>query len=300
MTVVLVAAVLGGGVWWLTQGGGPGAGSTPEATAVPPPLPAGPLQLLSANVDDVQFLATDQVSKSGDVVQATVLDVGKTASSISRRYAFEAKRESVDCKARRIGDEVAGYYDQSGKLVTHELQSGALGRPASGIDAEVAVVCAPPAAHARIAPGWKAVQREVQVAPDDLAARAKAAPTDPELWAWVCANGVRGHWSPSLPTDCDRAVQLNPTSTATLLDRAFLKLTLRHIPQAQADFAKAIAMDPNNAEALYGRDLARVIGGDRAGSKADRDHARALDPKVVEWIERNYRDFQVSEPYRSH
>ncbi|HEY3951281.1 hypothetical protein [Phenylobacterium sp.] len=300
MTVALVTAVLGGGLWWLTAGGGPGAGAAPEAAATPPALPTGPLQLLSANVDDVQYLAADQVTKTGDKVQAVVLDAGKTATSISRRYAFEAKRETIDCKARTIGEEVAGYYDGSGKLVTHELQSGALGRPVSGIDAEAAVVCGPPGAPARIVPGWTAVQRQVQTAPDDLVARAKATPQDAELWAWVCANGVRGHWSPSLPKDCDHAVALNPASTATLLDRAFLKLTLRHIPAAQADFSKAIALDPKNAEARFGRALALIMGGKAAAGRADRDRARALDPKVVAWIEANYRDFQVSEPYRSH
>jgi hypothetical protein len=298
--MVLVAAVLGGGLWWLTAGGGPGAGAAPEPAATPPPLPTGPLQLLSANVDDVQYLAADQVTKTGDKVQAVVLDAGKTATSISRRYAFEAKRETIDCKARTIGEEVAGYYDGSGQLVTHELQSGALGRPATGIDPEMPVVCGAPVAHPRSVQGWKAVQREVQTAPGDLITRAQAAPKDAELWAWVCADGVRGHWNASLPKWCDHAVALNPTSTATLLDRAFLKLTLRHIPEARADFAKAIAMDPKNAEALFGRSLATVMSGDRTGGKADRDRARGIDPKVVEWIERSYRDFQVSEPYRSH
>lgn len=297
-SVLVVMVVMGVGLWFLNRTGS--SSPAAQAAAQAPSLPTGPLQLLSANLDDVQFLAANQVARTGDRAQAVVLDAGKTATSISRRYAFEAKRETIDCKARTIGEEVAGYYDQAGRLVTHELQSGGLGRPVNGIDVEVAVVCGAIPGSPRITPGWRAVQREVQTAPDDLPARAKANPTDAELWAWVCANGVRGRRSPSLPEDCDHAVALNPNSTATLLDRAFLRLTTGHIPQAKADFAKAIAMDPKNAEALFGRALATIMGGEQTGGRADRDRARALDPKVVEWIERNYRDVHVAEPYRSN
>ena len=294
---IVVAAALAGGFWLLNRSG---SGSpTAQADAQPPPLPVGRLKLMSANVDDVQYLALDGTARTGDKAQVVVLDAGKTATSIGRRYAFAVKRETVSCANRRIGEEVAGYYDAAGKLVNHELLSGPLGRPVNGIDAEFAAVCQGAGLAGRTVPGWKGVQREVQTAPDDLAARAKAAPQDAELWAWVCANGVRGHWSPTLPKDCDHAVALDPASTPTLLDRAFLKLTTRHIPEARADFAKAIALDPNNAEALFGRALATIMSGDRTGGRADRDRARALDPKVVEWIEQNYRDFQISEPYRS-
>lgn len=298
ITFVVVAAVLAGGLWFMNRGGSGSPAAQADAQA--PPLPTGRLQWLSANVDDVQFLAADQVSKTGDLARVVVVDAGKTATSIQRKYAFEARRETIDCKARRIGNEVAGYYDGTGKLVTHELLSGDLGRPVSGIDVEVAVVCGPPGAPARTVPGWTAAQRQVQAAPDDLGARAKAAPKDAELWAWVCANGVRGHWNPGLPKDCDHAVALNPGSTATLLDRAFLKLATKGGPAAMPDFAKAIAMDPKNAEARFGRALALIIAGNPAAGKADREAARALDPRVVEWIEANYRQFQVSEPYRSH
>src|SRR5581483_7315760 len=206
--------VLAGGFWWMNRSG---AGSpAAQADAQPPPLPAGPLKLLSPNLDDVQFLAVDEVVRSGDKVQAVVLDAGKTATSIARKYAFEVKREAIDCRSRRIGGEMAGYYDAAGKLVTHELLSGDLGRPASGIDVEVAAVCGT-AGPTRVEAGWKAAQRDVQAPPADLIARAEAAPKDAELWAWVCADGARGHWNPSMPKWCDRAVALNPRSAAVLV-----------------------------------------------------------------------------------
>jgi hypothetical protein len=154
-----------------------------------------------------------------------------------------------------------------------------------------------PPAPRRAVIGYRAAQREVQSPPDDLYATASANPQDADAWAWVCASGARGHWRDSMPRDCDHAVSLQPKSTATILDRGFLKLLIGKRPAADADFGKALVIEPNNAVALFGHSLVAAMRGDMGASKRDRARALEIDPTVADWIEANYR-FQISDEYR--
>lgn len=292
----LGAAVLIGGALWISREHQ--APAPLQAALAVPPLPAGRLEFLSASVSEVRLLATDEIRTSGSSHAVTVLIVGKSPTAIAKRYAMLARRETVDCSQGRIFNEMAGEYDAKGALLNHELQSGPAGRPVEASDAEVARLCSEkPQPPRRTVIGYHAAQREVQSPPDDLYASATASPKDADLWAWVCASGARGHWRPSMPSDCDHAVSLQPKSTATILDRGFLKLLLGKRPAAGADFAKALAIEPNNALALFGRSLVSAMSGDMAASKRDRMAALAMDPTVPDWIEATYR-FQISDAYR--
>lgn len=274
-----------------------GAGDAPAASAKVPALPSGPLQYLEATVSDVRYLAGDQTTKGGKVAQATVLIVGKTAFSLRQKYAFMARRESIDCAGRQIFDELAAYYDAAGRLKTNEIQSSSLGRPAEADDPEVAIVCADTPPKLRTLAGYRDAQRQSQLPPDNLLALFAASPKDADLAAWVCAAGARGHWNPKLPQQCDQAVTLNPKSTASLLDRGFLKVAIGKNASADADFQKALALEPDNASALFGRSLMAGLRGDRVASRQDRNRALDLDPRAPDWLEANYR-VQISAEFR--
>jgi tetratricopeptide (TPR) repeat protein len=295
---VALVVVMGGAAVWLFIKGGPPAGGPLAAAAAAPALPTGKLLQLEAHVADVRYLAPADTRKTGNTAQATVLIVGRGPTSIADRYAFQVRRELIDCTNRRIGNELAGEYDGAGKLVNSELLSSTAGRPAAFDDTEVAAVCAAaPPAGLRIALGYKAAQRDVQSPPDNLIAQADAAPNDPDLAAWVCAAGARGRWNPSLPKQCDHAVALNPASAAVIADRGFLKLVLGKNPAADADFQKAVALDPASAGGLFGHSLVMSMRGDLGGARKIRDRALDLDPKVADWIEQTYR-FQITDEYR--
>jgi tetratricopeptide (TPR) repeat protein len=293
-----LVAVMGAGAVWLFVKGGASGGVGPAVATAAPPLPAGKLLQVDSHLAEARYVALDDTKKTGTTAQATVLIVGTGPKAVSDRYAFLVKRETVNCAARQIRDEVAGEYDAAGKLANSEILSSSLGRPATPADAEAPVVCAAsPPAGLRTAIGYKAAQRDVQSPPETLIAQADAAPRDPDLAAWVCAAGARGRWNPSLPKQCDHAVELNPTSAAVVVDRGFLKLVLGKNPAADADFQKAATIDPQSAGGLFGHSLVMAMRGDLEAARKIRDRALDLDPKVADWIEQTYR-FQITDKYR--
>lgn len=293
----LGAAVLAGAGWWTMRD--LNAKPAPQAAVAVPSLPTGALDQMAFSVSDVRYLAADQTHAAGGGFDATILIVGKSPTGIARRYAMVVRREILDCKQGRIFNEMAGEYDAAGKLLNYELLSGTAGRPVDASDQETARLCGEkPRPPLRRVTGFKAAQREVQSAPDDLFATADAHPDDAYAWAWVCASGAHGHWRDSMPADCDRAVALQPKSAATLLDRAFLKLKIGKLPGADADFGKALALDPQNATAIFGRSLVAAMRGDMAASRGYRTRALDIDSTVPDWIQATYM-FQISREFRT-
>ncbi|HLZ77616.1 hypothetical protein [Phenylobacterium sp.] len=298
LVFVGLVVVMGAAAVWLFLRGGSSGGAGPAVATAAPPLPTGKLEELESHLAQARYLAPDATAKTGTTAQATVLLVGTGPKAINDRYAFQVKRETIDCAAHSIRDEMAGEYDSAGKLVNSEILTSTVGRAADGLDAEVAAVCAAaPPTGLRVAQGYKAAQRDVQSPPDNLIAQADASPKDPDLAAWVCAAGARGRWNPSLPKQCDHAVALNPASAAVIVDRGFLKLVLGKNPAADADFQKAALIDPLSAGGLFGHSLVMAMRGDLAGARKVRDRALDLDPKVADWIEQTYR-FQITDQYR--
>jgi hypothetical protein len=291
-----VTAVVVGGAWWLIHSGAL-TGGTEAKPAAAPALPASALQYAGANVTQAHYLAAGDLKRSGKLSEATVLVVGKSADAIAHKYAFVAKRETVDCEAHTISGELAGEYDAKGTLKNTEYLTGAVGRTIESSDFEAGLVC-----DGKVAPGWRAVgdwkaaQRAMQTPPDDLLATAQANPKDAAAWAWLC-HGAPWHWRPQSFNDCDHAVSLQPHAAAVRVDRGFIALSTGHNAQAMADFGHVLASEADNGAALFGKSLAEALAGDKAAAKRDRDRALGIDPSIPDWIERTFR-FQISDPYR--
>jgi tetratricopeptide (TPR) repeat protein len=81
--------------------------------------------------------------------------------------------------------------------------------------------------------------------------------------------------------DCDAAIRSAPGDADMVELRAWLQLKLAHLPAAEADFTKVLALKPNTASALWGRHLERERAGDQAGSTADLNAALTIDPRAV-------------------
>ena len=75
------------------------------------------------------------------------------------------------------------------------------------------------------------------------------------------------------------AIGRQPDLERAYFCRGILHLNTGDNADAEADFNKAIELDPQDAKALYGRGLAKHRNGD-AGGDADMAGARALDPYV--------------------
>jgi len=293
----VVAAGLG--VWILGDVGR--AKNEAEAAASDlPTLPNGRLQFVISNSTEGVWLALDEVRRTGGQVTATVLKVGRAATSIEGGGAMVSQVATVDCAAGRIFDGKVGAYDVDGKLVSAGTgYSGKRGRLVEAADYQVSVLCK--GETGRVVTGFRAAQRQSQALPEGFAARAEANPKDADGWAWLCAAAARGHWRKDAPRDCDRALELRPDDTDTRLDRAFLFFKIGRRSETAADFARVLAADPKNATAIYGRSLLTGIArGGTAGvaaSKADRCAAMALDSQVPGWVARTYQ-IQMSQEFR--
>lgn len=296
MVSVLVLAA--GGAWIAADVGRKASEDKAVAGAVPV-LPAGRLQLVSASMGEVRYLALDEIRRGPDgAVGATVLLVGPTATSLEGKVPLVVRHETIDCAGQRLFEGRIGIFDIHGKLTAATNgYSGKLGRPATPQDGEVAVACAANPTPGHVVLGARAAQRETQAMPDEVVTRAEADPKNADAWAWLCAAGARGRWRKQTPQDCAHALDLRPTDTAVRLDRGFLFLALGRRGPADADFQKVIAEEPANMTALYGYALILALNGNEAASRPARAKALAADPELPRRLELAYR-FLISNPYR--
>jgi len=291
-----VATLVAGGAWIAMDVAKAKTEAAAAAQAPPPALPLGRLQRLESGVDETGFVALDDLRRDGAEVEATVLVVGKTATSIKGAGAMVVRRVTVDCAAGRIFDGRTANFDTEGRLTAVANGfSGKHGRPADVGDREVPVLCR--AAKGPVVTGWHAAQRSTQQLPDGYATVAEARKTDADAWAWLCAAGARGVWRAATPRDCDRAVEMLPDDMNTRVDRAYLFFKIGRRPQAGADFAHVLAKEPGNAAAIFGRSLLHAAAGDQAASRRDRVAALDLDEAVPGWVARTY-GIQMSQEYR--
>jgi tetratricopeptide (TPR) repeat protein len=295
--IVLVAGA--GGALWMRHDAEAAKQAQAKAAADVPAVPKGRLQLLRMEVKAARYLALDEVRRTPQGVDLKVLVLGRSATALEGGASMLTEHKTVDCKSGRLFDGSTGYFDRDGKRIkTKLLAADRIGRVPDPDEIEALAACAAKPSAARIYEGFRAAQREVQVAPDDYDAVAAAHPDDPDVFAWLCASGARGWWRNTTPRDCDRAVALSPKSSWVRMERGFLNLKIGKRPQAEADFRQAAALDPKNAPARFAHGLILALGGDKAGSKRDRGQALDIDPKVVEWIETNY-GFFVDSAYRT-
>jgi len=80
--------------------------------------------------------------------------------------------------------------------------------------------------------------------------------------------------------DCTAALKESPKNGAYLDTLGTLQLRMRDAKSALASFNAALARNPDQTESLFGRGLAKIIGGDRTGGEADLAAARARSPKA--------------------
>lgn len=273
-----------------------GCSQKPPATqTAPPSLPAGRLQMVSSGVTESRFVGLDDQRKGEGVVQATVLLMGSTPTSVAGKYALVAKREIIDCGANRTTEEVVSDFDAAGKPAGSEtINTGRMGRPMEASETEGPAACGQGPKGGMVVTGWKAAQRAMQAPPETFAKTADAKSFDDQ--AWLCAATVRARLSKPDPDACDRALALKPDDPDLLMDHGYKSLVTQKIPAATADFSKIIAGRPDSAGALFGRSLAAVLGGNKAAGKADHDKALQLDPKVAAWAQATYKVY-ITDPY---
>ena len=80
-------------------------------------------------------------------------------------------------------------------------------------------------------------------------------------------------------TDCDQAINLDPTVADAYDSGGFARLKLGQWDPALTDFDKALELNPKLATALYGRGYAKLKKRDPTGD-ADVADARSLNPSI--------------------
>jgi len=105
---------------------------------------------------------------------------------------------------------------------------------------------------------------------------------DPNLkavWSGRCwTRAILGALQAALE-DCNRALQGAPNA-ATYDSRGLIYLKMGQLAAAVEDYSSALRSDPRLASALYGRGLAELKTGDRAGGDADISAAKAIQPNI--------------------
>jgi Tfp pilus assembly protein PilF len=100
---------------------------------------------------------------------------------------------------------------------------------------------------------------------------------------WARALGNRD-LTPAL-ADCNEALRLSPNNNVGALSaRGFVYLRLGRLDDAIADYDTGIKIYPKHPHVLYGRGLAKLRKGDRAGGDADIAAAKAIWADVASFF----------------
>jgi tetratricopeptide (TPR) repeat protein len=106
-------------------------------------------------------------------------------------------------------------------------------------------------------------------------------PDNPDAWAarcWVRAAG--GRELQQALSDCNQALKLKDDAPDVLDTRGFVHLRLGKYDDAIKDYDAALKLDPKIAGALYGRGVAKMKKGDRAGAGTDVAAAKAIQSNI--------------------
>ena len=88
--------------------------------------------------------------------------------------------------------------------------------------------------------------------------------------------------------DCNESVRLNPSGNWYALGRrGLVYFLMAQDDKAIADYDAATKINPNNANTLYGRGLAKSRMGDKAAGDADIARAKRLQANVAEYFARH-------------
>lgn len=101
------------------------------------------------------------------------------------------------------------------------------------------------------------------------------------VWSERCwARTMMGELQGAL-ADCNEAIKLQP-SAASFDSRGLTHLKLGELDAAIADYNSALQLNPQMPSAQYGRGLAKLKKGNRAGGNADIAAAKTVDQNVAE------------------
>lgn len=105
---------------------------------------------------------------------------------------------------------------------------------------------------------------------------------DPNLkavWSGRCwTRAILGSLQAAME-DCNRALQ-GTADAATYDSRGLIYLKMGQLGAATDDYSSALRSEPKLASALYGRGLAKLKNGDRAGGDADISAAKAIQGSI--------------------
>ncbi|MCZ3349639.1 tetratricopeptide repeat protein, partial [Acinetobacter baumannii] len=82
--------------------------------------------------------------------------------------------------------------------------------------------------------------------------------------------------------DCNKALQSGAANAATYDSRGLVYLKTGELGAAIDDYSSALRIDPRLASALYGRGLAKLKQGDRAGGNIDIAAAKAIQGSIAD------------------
>ena len=106
------------------------------------------------------------------------------------------------------------------------------------------------------------------------------------LWGQRCwSRAVLGKELQEAIDDCTKASSLAPKIPQIFGYRGLIYLKLGQFDKALADYEAALTLtkNPNNAEWLYGRGVAKLKKGDIPGGNADIASAKAIKPDIAEF-----------------
>lgn len=261
------------------------------STTVPTPVVAGgpPVDATGFTVEGISFLRQhDYLHAIADLSQAIKQQPGVGKNFYNRGAAYYGSRQD---------DLALADFDQAIRL-----------NPADAL----ALMAR---AEIYVARGWAGAAER------DFAAAAKAAPSDNAMVMRRSQAYARVHryadaitlldqtimktaaGSPSLPAllnsrcwtraqwghelqealaDCNKAIELAPSSAAILDSRGFVELRLGRLDEAIADYDAALKLRPEQAASLYGRGVAKIRKGLAAEGQADVAAAQKIQPYVTQ------------------
>lgn len=112
----------------------------------------------------------------------------------------------------------------------------------------------------------------------DFALARKASPRPIDLNNLCFEMAVQNVALPTALDVCEAALAQEPNSYPALDSKAFTLMRMKRFREAQAAYDKALSMNVKGPDALYGRGIAKIRLGDKAGGRADIQAALALSP----------------------
>jgi tetratricopeptide (TPR) repeat protein len=117
----------------------------------------------------------------------------------------------------------------------------------------------------------------------DYSEAIRLSPESPAPYASRCwTRGAANRQLSDALADCNKSLSLRPGDAETLDSRGFVYFRLGRFDEAITDFDAALAKNPELAQSLFIRGLAKSKKGDNAGGDADIAAAKKIDPAILE------------------